>query len=109
MVASITADGLGLFNSSLNTAGAAGSGAAELGQGKQEAYVNAATGNLVLQQRDEILIAQGNDTATVRTYNSQGALNDQNTDNFRFSFSRRITSDTGIVPSWLNNGIIRTG
>jgi YD repeat-containing protein len=107
MVAAIAGSGLGLFNSSLNATGAMGYGGPGVGQGGQNAYVNVATGNLVLQQRDELLVAAGSDYAQARTYNSQGVLSSSNLDNFRFSYNRRITSDTGIVPSYLNNGIIR--
>ena len=75
MVAVISGNGLGLLNGSLSQIGQApGSGSATIGQGKQASYVNAATGNLVLQSADSGLIFDGLAISQLRTYNSQGVL-----------------------------------
>ncbi|MCD6069516.1 MAG: hypothetical protein K0S42_32 [Microvirga sp.] len=76
MVAVVAGKGLGLFNSSLNTLGGAGTmGQAGIGQAGGRAYVNAYSGNLVIQFSDEQLAGISQDLFALRTYNSQGALN----------------------------------
>jgi YD repeat-containing protein len=98
MVAIVTGNGLGLVTGSLGVLGASGQvGTALFGRGNEGVYVNAATGNLVLRRQDELLIGRGPDTSILRSYNSQGTLNDDNGDNWRLGFSRRITSLTGTV------------
>jgi len=95
MVAIVTGSGLGLFNSSLSVLGEQGRvGDASLGQGNESFYVNAATGNLSVRQRDEFIASQGLDTSLVRTYNSQGLLNDDNGDNWRFNVPELRWNDT---------------
>ncbi|CAM3745171.1 hypothetical protein [Parendozoicomonas haliclonae] len=91
MVAIISSSDLGLFNHNKV------SGQASTGQGGQQVYVNANTGNLVLRQQDEIIASLGLDTALVRTYNSQGSLTDANGDNTYFSFNQRLINLTGTV------------
>ena len=75
----ITGSGLGLYNSSL------GLGNGALGRpGQSDAvYLNSATGNVVVQGRDEYLASLGLDLALVRTYNSQGLVDGDNNDNWR--------------------------
>jgi YD repeat-containing protein len=90
MVAIVGGAGLGLFNSSLNQLngyGVAGSG--RVGIGNDRVYVNASTGNLVIQSQDDYLAALGLDLAAVRTYNSRGQLAEE-TDNWQMSFFRRL-------------------
>jgi hypothetical protein len=78
MVAIVAGNGLGLFNASPNVVGEAGVlGQSALGQGSSSAIVNAATGNLVLQARDEQLAGRGLDPLALRTYNSLGTLSDR--------------------------------
>ncbi|MDO8380137.1 Ig-like domain-containing protein, partial [Phenylobacterium sp.] len=60
-------------------------------------YVNAATGNLIVQNTDEMLIGLGEDDAVARTYNSLGTFTDDNGDNWRASVSRQVTGLTGTV------------
>src|SRR5258705_8627104 len=62
MVAIVAGDGRGLFNTSLNTVGAAGVlGRSVLGQGSSRAIVNVVNGNLVLQTQDVQLAGRGMD------------------------------------------------
>lgn len=83
MVAIVSGARLGLELSSLHTLGAAGVlGSAAEGRNQQSVAVNAATGNLVVQNRDDVLAARGDDALTLRTYNSRGLLDDDNGDNW---------------------------
>ena len=91
MVAVVSGSGLGLFGST----GAAGNAA--LGRGGERAFVNSSTGNLVVQGVDETLTARGLDLALVRTYNSQGLLDDDNHDNWRLGVHRRLLAPTGTI------------
>ena len=84
MSAIISGQGLGLFNNTLTQSGQNNS--AILGQASQGIFVNAATGNLVLQNEDESLKGLGQSLGIVRTYNSQGAFDGDNNDNWRFGF-----------------------
>lgn len=72
MVAVISGSGLGLFGSSLPTLGGIGGSSTAAGRGNDRIYVNAATGNLIVQAADERLSTLGLDLSLVRTYNSQG-------------------------------------
>jgi len=75
MVAVVAGNGLGLFNASSTILGNRGMlGLGLLGQSGGRSYVNAATGNLVLQFQDEQLSGRAADLLPVRTYNSQGTL-----------------------------------
>ncbi|WLQ12086.1 LysM peptidoglycan-binding domain-containing protein [Hahella aquimaris] len=94
MVAVVSGEGLGLFGAALSGAGA-GLSQAGVGQGGERVYVNAATGNLVLQRRDELLLGAGRDASLIRTYNSQGRFTDDNGDNFYFSFNQRLEFNGG--------------
>src|SRR5689334_8821882 len=67
MTAIISGSDLGLLNNPLAPAGRPNLG--QSGQSDQ-VYVNSATGNLVIQARDEYLAASGADLALIRTYNS---------------------------------------
>ncbi|HEY9024943.1 MAG TPA: hypothetical protein VIP05_11630, partial [Burkholderiaceae bacterium] len=85
MVAIVSGTSLGLGLTSKAVLGAPGVyGDAGLGQPQagQHAYVNAATGNLVLQQWQDTLVGPGPELDTVLTYNSRGLRNDDNGDNF---------------------------
>jgi YD repeat-containing protein len=83
MVAIVSGNSLGLTLGSMATLGARGvEGNAAGGRSGEQAYVNAATGNLVLRDQDDSLVAHGRDVATVRTYNSLGKLNDDNADDW---------------------------
>jgi hypothetical protein len=102
----ITGQALGLFDSSLSSLGQQGAtGQARYGQGNERIFVNAATGNLVVQNQDESLANIGTDFSVLRTYNSFGEMDDFGgaTDNWRLGFlstlevaaeeATRITAD----------------
>ncbi|WP_158266337.1 HNH endonuclease [Allosphingosinicella deserti] len=92
MVAIFTGGGTGLERGSGSLLGKAGLlGSSSLGKTGEQLFVNAANGNLVVSQRDEILIGRGPDAIVSRTYNSQAAEGlDENRDRWRQSGDRRI-------------------
>ncbi|MFJ4376069.1 hypothetical protein ACIP1T_26080, partial [Pseudomonas japonica] len=92
MVAVVAGNGLGLFNTSLNTLGAAAGsfGQGTLGQAGGKAWVNASTGNLILRFTDEQLSGQGQDLFHTRTYNTHGTLNDGDVDGWRWDGERLL-------------------
>ena len=106
MVAVISGNGLGLGNTSLTQLGGAQGGSPSLGQAGNAGYVNAATGNLILQSADEGLLFDGLPLSVLRTYNSQGALNGQA--DWRYGFSRSIGGLTGTLNT-AGSTITRTG
>ncbi|MES1192309.1 MAG: RHS repeat domain-containing protein, partial [Steroidobacter sp.] len=88
----------GLFDSSAAKLGKNGvSGNSNLGQGNEQVYVNTATGNLVIQHQDDFLSAIGADLNIIRTYNSQGKLDDDNGDNWKIGLYRRVYNLAGTV------------
>lgn len=95
MVAVFTGNGLGLFNTSLTQLGTALGGSSGLGQGTDRQYVNLATGNLLLQARDEFLTFRGLGAEFNRTYNSRGLVSDVGTDGWVTGFERRVTLLSG--------------
>lgn len=96
MVAVVSGSGLGLFGSSASVLGGV-HGNASLGRGTDRLYINSATGNLVVQSVDESLAALGLDVSLVRTYNSQGLMDDDNGDNWRLGVHQRLYNWTGTV------------
>ncbi len=98
MAAIVAGSSLGLSNTSLYTLRPQGMlGQATQGRAGEGVYVNAATGNLVVQNRDELVLGRGPDLSLVRTYNSQGLLNDDNGDNWRLGVYRKVYNLTGTV------------
>ncbi|MFA7601470.1 MAG: LysM peptidoglycan-binding domain-containing protein [Novosphingobium sp.] len=98
MVAIVAGNGLGLERGSGNVLGSSGQlGSAFLGRGGDAVTVNAATGNLIIANRDEFLVGRGPDSSLNRTYNSQGQFTDDNGDNWRISAQRRIYSVSGTL------------
>ena len=98
MTTVVAGNGLGLFNSSLGVLGSQGGvGADTLGKGGDRVYVNAATGNLVIQRQDEVLFGQGPDTGILRTYNSQGGWDGDNADQWRIGLYKKVYLLTGTV------------
>ncbi|HEY1399376.1 LysM peptidoglycan-binding domain-containing protein [Roseateles sp.] len=99
MVAVVSGNGLGLSETSYTgTVGQVGLwGQVLLGARGTRVVVNAATGNLVVQDRDAALAAAGTDLLGLRTYNSRGSFNDDNGDNWINGFVRqslRVTAGT---------------
>src|SRR5687767_5789249 len=98
MVAVVSGSGLGLFNTSANILGGGGAqGNPSLARGPDRVFVNSATGNLIVQSVDERLAATGLDLSLVRTYNSQGHLDDDNGDNWRLGVHLRLQGLTGTI------------
>src|SRR3990167_3930054 len=109
MVAVIAGSGLGLFDSSLSNLGNGRHGApTSVGTTSDSLYINAATGNLIVTRADQLLAGRGADNQIVRTYNSQGLLNDDNQDNSRFGFSQTLKSLSGLAPVDNQTTIVRT-
>ncbi|TKC89437.1 LysM peptidoglycan-binding domain-containing protein [Trinickia terrae] len=79
MVAIVTGYGLGMQYSSGLGLGARGQiGSASFGQNGERIYVNAATGNLAIQDLDQMLLGQGVNSNIYRAYNSSGSLGGAN-------------------------------
>ncbi len=109
MVAVVTSDNLGLFNSSLSLLGAGSShDDASLGQAASGVYVNAVSGNLVVQSRQQGIDGIGVDFAQSRTYNSFGQLQDDNQDGWRYGYSRELIISTNTIQRLTADGATQT-
>ncbi|QWF16421.1 putative Ig domain-containing protein [Lysobacter capsici] len=97
MSAVISGNGLGLFNGSASQIGTGLGGGVRLGQGRDNQYVNIATGNLLLQSQDEQLLFRGMSIAAQRTYNSRGLLADVGADAWITGFERRVELLSGTL------------
>ncbi|MES9851115.1 MAG: DUF6531 domain-containing protein [Candidatus Thiodiazotropha sp. L084R] len=98
MVGIISGENLGLYNGSHGQFGSVGNDEWVGRNGQSDRiYVNATTGNLVIQRRDEYLSSQGLDLAFVRPYNSLGQFDDANGDNWRLNVYQRLYGLTGTV------------
>ncbi|WP_298334529.1 LysM peptidoglycan-binding domain-containing protein [uncultured Erythrobacter sp.] len=97
MTAIFTGLGSGLERGSSNILGGAGQiGGGTLGRAGENVSVNAATGNLVINRRDEFLTGRGLDIAVSRTYNSLAELHDgDNGDQWQQSTTRKVFGLTG--------------
>src|SRR5260370_29347814 len=82
MVAVIAGQNLGLGFGKVNDLNGQGLGQSQVGQNGQNVYVNAADGNLVIQNQDAVLFDNGLDLGVLRTYNSQGQFSDANGPNW---------------------------
>lgn len=91
MVSVVTSAGAGLVNSSKDLLGGAGEvGNASTGRAGERVTVNAANGNLIVQDRDEYLVGIGPDVDLLRTYNSQGGWDGDNGDRWRIGYYRKV-------------------
>ncbi|WP_157255912.1 DUF6531 domain-containing protein [Pelomonas sp. Root1217] len=98
MVSVVTGNGNGLINTSKDVLGGAGGmGQAATGRAGEQITVNAANGNLVIQDRDEYLVGVGPDVDLLRTYNSQGGWDGDNGDGWRVGYYRRVSGRVGTV------------
>ncbi len=105
MVAIVTGNGLGLQGSSALGLGSRGTiGDASFGKTGEKLFVNAATGNLVIQDQDEFLFGQGVNSAIRRAYNSQGVVAG---DHWRPGSLRTVDGLTGTLNS-VGSTITRT-
>jgi YD repeat-containing protein len=92
MVAVVSGNSLGLSLGSMATLGQRGVlGQAAQGRSGDQVFVNAATGNLVVQHNDEYLASLGLDVALMRTYNSRGLADGDNGDNWRMGVYKTVT------------------
>ncbi|MBC5784230.1 LysM peptidoglycan-binding domain-containing protein [Ramlibacter sp. USB13] len=70
------------------------------GSNGQGVYVNVSQGQVVVQDQDDLLVARGHDAALLRTYNSNGSINDDNGDGWTSGVSQlRVTGTVGAVGS----------
>src|SRR5512145_2876315 len=100
MVAIVAGNGLGLFNTSLNTVGTAGVlGQSVFGEETNRAFVNAVNGNLILQAQDALLAGCGTDLFAWRTYNSLAAPTDVDEDGWRWGYEQAVTFQGPGAPS----------
>ncbi|WP_168356217.1 LysM peptidoglycan-binding domain-containing protein [Lysobacter enzymogenes] len=95
MVAIVTGNGLGLqASSALGLGGKGQVGTAGFGKSGEQVFVNAATGNLILRDRDQWLMGRGVDAELYRAYNSQAQLIGEN---WRAGVSKQVGGLTGTV------------
>ncbi|MBK6006911.1 LysM peptidoglycan-binding domain-containing protein [Ramlibacter ginsenosidimutans] len=67
-------------------------GGAQQGRNGQEVAVNIASGQLVVQDQDDLLVARGQDAPVLRTYNSNGSLIDHNADGWASGIGMLVLS-----------------
>ncbi|MBP2161889.1 MULTISPECIES: RHS repeat protein, partial [Asticcacaulis] len=95
MVAIVTSANFGLQNSSATVLGGAGQiGDSRLGEAGTRVTVNAATGNLMVQNQDEMLFGRGIDAGISSHYNS---LASYTSNDWQLNFSRMTNTLAGTV------------
>ncbi|WP_055936360.1 LysM peptidoglycan-binding domain-containing protein [Duganella sp. Root336D2] len=98
MVAIVSGNGVGISNTSAGTLGQSGVfGNSANGNAKDSVYINVANGNLLLQDRDDCIVARGIDMEVVRTYNSQGLFNGADGSGWRQGLRKQVNGLTGTV------------
>ncbi|MCF2860237.1 putative Ig domain-containing protein, partial [Pseudoalteromonas sp. SMS1] len=80
-----SSESLGIFGHSLSSLSGK-----QIGQSNESVFVNAATGNLVIQNKDEQVAGLGQGLGVVRTYNSEGHFDGDNNDQWRLGFLKKI-------------------
>ncbi|MGH8049496.1 MAG: hypothetical protein ACREPB_02430, partial [Arenimonas sp.] len=95
MVAVVSGNGLGLFNTSLTALGGLQGGPAGLGGRAGSQVVNIANGNLILQDQDENLSVRGFNSSFLRTYNSRGTVAGMGQDGFVTGYERKVALTSG--------------
>jgi YD repeat-containing protein len=109
MVGIISGNSLGLDLGSLATLGSRGLfGFASNGRSSEQVFVNAATGNLVLQSRDEFVASRESDVLSLRTYNSLGQWTDDNGDNWSTGIYAQQMRLVGTINT-TGSSLVRTG
>ncbi|MEJ5991922.1 LysM peptidoglycan-binding domain-containing protein [Ramlibacter sp. PS3R-8] len=108
MVAIVSGNSLGLDLTSLRTLGPQEFTGKALHGRAQGTYVNAANGNLVVQAEDGFAVGGGPDVQALRTYNSQGLLNDDNGDNWNSGVYLQPLQVVGVLNA-AGSTIARTG
>lgn len=96
MLTIVSGNALGV-NSSALTPRQGDLGTNNLGKGGDRAYVNGVTGNLIIQRQDELISDIGQDIGVLRTYNSLGELDDDNSDNWKIGFYRGLRNLQGTL------------
>lgn len=95
MVGIISGNSLGLQHSSAWVLGSHGLlGQPTVGRSGENLYVNASTGNLIVNRTDEMLFGIGPDAGFGRTYNSLGGADFDNSDEWHLSTTRRLLNPT---------------
>jgi YD repeat-containing protein len=97
MVAVVSGNGLGLFNTSLTQLGSALGGQSGIGQSRDSQYLNIATGNLLLSGWDESLFGRNLSTSLVRTYNSAGNFATAGNDGWQSGYERTVQLSSGTL------------
>ncbi|MGH8049868.1 MAG: hypothetical protein ACREPB_04325, partial [Arenimonas sp.] len=97
MVAVVSGNGLGLFNTSLTALGGLQGGPAGLGGRAGSQVVNITNGNLILQDQDETLLVRGLSTGVLRTYNSRGTVAGMGQDSFVTGYERKVALTSGTL------------
>ena len=97
MVAVISGQNLGLGFGKLNGVNDPALQPWQTGQNGQQVFVNAANGNLVVQQQDAVLLDNGLDLGVLRTYNSQGQFSDGNGANWMSGAAARHVVVSGTL------------
>jgi hypothetical protein len=113
MVAIVSGNSLGLdLTVGASTLGRAAPGGPDSstaqGRSGEQAFVNLATGNLVLQRQDDFLASVGADTQILRTYNSQGVLDGDNNDNWLPGAGAKVVLASGTLGA-VGSTLVRTG
>jgi hypothetical protein len=97
MVAVISGQNLGLGFGKVNNLNGQGLGQPQVGQNGQKVYLNAANGNLVIQNQDSVLFDNGLDLGVPRTYNSQGQFSDGNGPNWMSGAAAKSVTVSGTL------------